>query len=1450
MRNIFYLTGLVLLLIFSWSGTYGEDKQIAYKERIITPHWEWVKKHKGGTVKALFLVNNLATREPYELQQRFDISATVVPVSGDAYKNYYDEKFFLEEIEKNYDVIVVASTKPWGSLSSSTMEKIKEKVVNGCSLVIFGVQPEIFSELKSVAEEEKTIIDIEKKLPVKNLKFKIPFKINVYKAKKGKIVLVNGYDLHWCFFTSFLPINTPYFEGCIEPELFYALAAKIIRYAANKESDLKIEEVIIPEEFVLGDRCKFRLKVSKERKIDTNLIIEIYGPSGNLLGNKVISIEKGENEIEDYFKPFQAGRLIVVFKLEEQNQTLDFAALSINVISPANFADIDAPEKIRMDEKLNVKWTINGEINNSYQVHCQVYDAIGNLVSFAEANASEKNVEMKEWIPEFISHKLRILLVNGEQILDEIWKPIQVQLDRKDDTKRYQVILWSMEYGSFVERFRYQIFKNLGIDALATPNQTVLKMASEEGLRMVPTNIYVPPNMYKLKFDKEEEEKKLESYAQNVYKYNPLGYSLADEPSEEGIKELKMRDLCDFRDWAAEIIHRYDHEAKVGYCGVWWGMDKNVPQFFSHCDFVEGYSPFFLYTPNLWLGMERDLYRSFIRTDSILTCWTHYIPRADLEPYSRTVPWLWLFEGMNGVSYFASAGEYGILTNDWQTTHETRWWSEEIKEIKKGIGEQIIKMDRDIGAVRILFHPSKDENVGNWATALNRINIPYKYISHKELKEGLGKEVKLVICPDVREISDVELENLQKFIQKGGWVFVTGAFGILEGDKIVEKEGVKNLLGIVQINREEEIKEWGKDMSLHGGIPVKVKLTEKDILSLDTDILTGFTTGIHSIEEEETNTLGKFIMVGEANEQEKKSQPEYIQQIFSTPAILIKNFGKGKVIYFTFHPDIETIKLLILGTSNNIGLNNNISCKIDGKQDDTVYLYPFKRGNISLVGVIQDYWRIHPTFQIEGHKSDFNAWASVGGEETVQYFYHGPYLWDEKDCVLNIKENRHIYDVRKGIYKGFSTQVKFKIKPGRPELFAFLPYEITNLNIILPSEINQGEILNIEIELKGKNDSEPGDHVVHIELTYPNGRQHLNFNYNVHTKKGNGSISIFIPFNVTPGKWFLIAKDSITGISVQKEILIKKSRTQPKFIFNKEYTKIEHVPLDWTEGKWVAYKKGEDSKPSDVKVNIQPLARTRMYIAKEHAGHEYLTGGFTLTNSQISYQICYSVCNDWKVHKWEDERKVWAPYLPGLGIVKPQPHIWYYNGYIHVFLDDFDATAYRISEIKQIESGKNGRVDVIWDSPKGEITLSFLMCPDHSGLFQKLTVKPNIPVKKLTLQFSSYPDSFTSPNKPFVFMEPEEKRWCILGDEINDRAFGKGRGPGGILLLPEELDSIKYRPYNTELEKIINIQPNQEISIHWTIWLFPEMSNKRAIEYMNKNADDTERRLKEYYNIP
>lgn len=252
--------------------------------------------------------------------------------------------------------------------------------------------------------------------------------------------------------------------------------------------------------------------------------------------------------------------------------------------------------------------------------------------------------------------------------------------------------------------------------------------------------------------------------------FSPVGYSFADEPPKEVILPWLEK--------GSAVLDSADPDARFGYCGVWPGPYS--PELMRKSGYLGLYSPSHLYSLNVWLGIERDIYRSFRSPDGIVTCWTHYAPWADHEPYSRTVPWLWLFDGMDGVGYFKSTGMmFGILDGDLRSTHETRWWSEEVRELNAGIAEQVKRMTRHVGSVRLLFGGDL-KAVEPWARALNERSIPYQFLDANQLRPADLDGVRLLVAVDGGDLGSECGEVIEQYFGNGGMLVAGGGLASLQ----------------------------------------------------------------------------------------------------------------------------------------------------------------------------------------------------------------------------------------------------------------------------------------------------------------------------------------------------------------------------------------------------------------------------------------------------------------------------------------------------------------------------------------------------------------------------------------------------------------------------------------------------------------------------------------------
>jgi hypothetical protein len=250
---------------------------------------------------------------------------------------------------------------------------------------------------------------------------------------------------------------------------------------------------------------------------------------------------------------------------------------------------------------------------------------------------------------------------------------------------------------------------------------------------------------------------------------------------------------------------------------------------------------------------------------------------------------------------------------------------------------------------------------------------------------------------------------------------------------------------------------------------------------------------------------------------------------------------------------------------------------------------------------------------------------------------------------------------------------------------------------------------------------------------------------------------------------------------------------------------------------------------------------------KDHDGHTSVAGSFTLTNSLIEYGVRYSACNDVLAHQETDLRRAWGQYLPGLGFNKPNVYSWYYNNYIQILLDDMPVGDYILSDLSDESAGGIGKVVATWRTPKAKVDLSFVLMPDHNGVFQELKVHDiTEPIGSITVKLTGYYWGFGQDQKQsdgFVTTDPEGgNNWALMGNKINDPASGKGSGPCAILVLPDELDSVKFgRP--VQMEKFATFSPGQTARIHWVLWTFPDTPNAKALDYMAGDSDNSRKRL-------
>jgi len=1390
-----------------------------------TPHWSWGQLKAGEPAKIVFILNYRAGREAAEFAQRFNADAWLTPVLANSdYRNVFDEKALIQHLEQETDLIVVGASMPGRDLSPAAQQAIQQKVAQGTPLLLIGYNQdlartwELWKDLPLKADLKNEMLAC---LPT-SANLRAIGGIQVYEEGPSRVVMAGQFRQHFTYFETF---QLRYLENLAYPwalEHGYAVAgwaAKLAMHYPRMPASIQWQRA---GQAVVHQPLTMHFTPSIATEAGDTLAWEVFDGFEQ-------PVSQGEVRVADSqlsFTPSASGSLLIKWQWRRGGDVLSWGVQPLEVGSPAQLRDIEVISPAASDQPALVKWTVTGsEIND--RLVAQVYDPLGRLVRTHHVSAAEGQMSLQPWRISFTTYQLRLVLMRGEATLAEHRQWLTTPLSREDDYRSFRVILWSNEQGRAVERFRYPLMREMGIDTLATVGRNLAPniMASRAGLRLLPTNVLVPPGRHtNMKtYDATRDEQSMARLAESLTPYTPLGYSLADEPAEG-------HDLFAWHDKARKLIDPYDATVPVGYCGVWLNTKQDVPRFFRETSLAELYSPLHLYTPNLWLGTERDLMRSFRRPDMLLTCWSHYVTSRDNEAYARTVPWLWLFEGMNGVSYFCSAYDsFTTLEPTLEPAHDMRWAMQELREIQQGAGHQILSMQRHTGQVRVLFiQNSQDTTL--WARALNQLNIPWRYTTPEALKEDAS--ARLIICPSALNLSQAQLQGLEHAVNRGATLLAVSPLGVFEGQEPASPDRLEKLFGVQRAAAIEKVEAAQKELTARTGAAVRTTINVGPWTHASVDI-TGRASGEFQLNVLPGQKISRWSHIGDVELSANPSLPDLIEPLKTTPALVVKDHTQSQALLLTFTPSLDGAKAMLPPLVRQAGIAEApAKVMVNDQPTDEVYLFPWESGDIHLLGVVADYWRIKPVLVMNDRRS-------------ADYLAHGRHRWQPIAAKIQFPVSSHLYDARAGKYLGQADSVSLDITPGQPILIAHLPYEIQGVELSPAStSLRAGQTLKGQVRMMISQGRAQG-HKLHLALSPPEGSNYPPQSMVVTLEQGQADFEMDLPFNAPAGDWQLCVRDFISGKEHRVTLHVSQTDLLAGAMLPEPAAKWQQTPSDLPEGQWTDASRVNTASAGQATAKVTSLRRAKMHIHKDHHGHEYLTGNFILGNEQIQYTFTYSVCNDSQAHGESDPRVAWAPYLPGLGISRPQPHIFFYNSYIHIYINGKRATVYRLSDLAQVERTDDSRqVDVVWDTPHGVIRLASAMNSSQRGIYQKLTLRSDEPIREVRVVFSTFPQGFDNKGKAFYTIDPEHQNWVLMGDSVNDRAFfPSARGPGGLLINKEQWTQATLTGNPTLHRTFTDQQASQEVSFNWVLWLFHDMTNTEALDYLRLNSQPYQQQM-------
>jgi hypothetical protein len=178
---------------------------------------------------------------------------------------------------------------------------------------------------------------------------------------------------------------------------------------------------------------------------------------------------------------------------------------------------------------------------------------------------------------------------------------------------------------------------------------------------------------------------------------------------------------------------------------------------------------------------------------------------------------------------------------------------------------------------------------------------------------------------------------------------------------------------------------------------------------------------------------------------------------------------------------------------------------------------------------------LHPPFRVRHRYGSGAGQAEVAILNDGDTRYYGvlpAFNVDDKSprpVVLPFPNDMHVYNVRSQQYMGPGGPIKTTLYPGRPQMYAALPYKVTGLSVDAPPSARRGVPFEISIHVAAGT-SHRGPHAVRVEVRTPDKRTPEYLSPTLYLPNGQANWSFVPALNSPTGHWTVCAVEAVSGI--------------------------------------------------------------------------------------------------------------------------------------------------------------------------------------------------------------------------------------------------------------------------------------------------------------------------------
>ena len=368
------------------------------------------------------------------------------------------------------------------------------------------------------------------------------------------------------------------------------------------------------------------------------------------------------------------------------------------------------------------------------------------------------------------------------------------------------------------------------------------------------------------------------------------------------------------------------------------------------------------------------------------------------------------------------------------------------------------------------------DNMDTYCNLLEGANFQYNFVTPGQVANGhlRSEHYKVLILPWVMPISKDESRAIRAFVKGGGLLIADVLPGIMDGHCRTLANGALDDIFGVRTSGYQSVNVSGEAIcggELCASLPLGNTLR---------DVLAGPSAAPAGAQPHATITAGSMNEAG-----------LYIQQYGKGTAVLLNFLFSNKVDTATWTNQAQMLAHLLARAQ--IAPNVNIA-----GPDPFIPYY-------------------EPTFYQQGDSLEYLG--------VLRRLFSGD---RHEQITIELNDARHVYDVRRRAYLGFTDSITTTIDPGEAGIFALLRYRVHGVKLELPDTCAPGGVLSYTARIE-TDDLPAGDHVVRLEVYDSDGVLLEPYTGNFLSTEGVVNRTIKLALNDPPGNWRLRAIDVVSG---------------------------------------------------------------------------------------------------------------------------------------------------------------------------------------------------------------------------------------------------------------------------------------------------------------------------------